>query len=572
MKSIPNKITRIILLPCVVWMLALFCSVPSVASEARCYMLKDSCAAATRSTDHRRALESATELYREADRLGNRYFTAYALYFQGVSNVILGNSAIGKSQLDKAFALADKAGDDTLRLSVYNGYGVYEANVNADYARAQQCFYKSLEYAVEIGDPMRQALVECNLAEIASIRRDITGLKYALSCYNWGVANGNDHISFAGAYHCANLYNIAGNYDMALKYIKEADSIGLRSGYAERAAVCNLYASIYAAMGHNEQALDWLREAERNSGGAQGATLSETYLAYARVLAALGRTAESERMVGRGLAMCDSLSIRSMVSPLLEQRALNLERLGDYRSALQVYKAYKQSCDSAYAERQQQSINEIRVQYDIDKREQEADMQRLMLQDERKRAAILMISLMSVCVILLVLWRHYRRQKRLYRRIVISNRESMAREQQLRDRLDELMSAAPAPDGEDERADERPAAHDDIFDRLTDIMERGAVYRDSGLTRERLAEMLGTNRTYLSQMIAAHTGKGYYQFVNSYRIKEAVKVLSDADNSDYPLKALAADLGFKSMSTFYKTFQETVGMTPSAYRDTARRL
>ena len=142
MKSIPNKITRIILLPCVVWMLALFCSVPSVALEARCYMLKDSCAAATRSTDHRRALESATELYREADRLGNRYFTAYALYFQGVSNVILGNSAIGKSQLDKAFALADKAGDDTLRLSVYNGYGVYEANVNADYARAQQCFYK----------------------------------------------------------------------------------------------------------------------------------------------------------------------------------------------------------------------------------------------------------------------------------------------------------------------------------------------------------------------------------------------------------------------------------------------
>ena len=216
-------------------------------------------------------------------------------------------------------------------------------------------------------------------------------------------------------------------------------------------------------------------------------------------------------------------------------------------------------------------------------------MHGLMLRDEQRKTAILMISLLSVIAILLMLWRNYLRQRRLYRNIVIANRDALAREQELLERLDvcagSQSAALPhtAQQSAGDGGDSEPGAPDDsdnrlknktgsVFDSLQRLMERDEVYRDSNLTRERLAEMLGTNRTYLSQIIADHTGKGYYQFVNGYRIKEAIRVLSGAAGSDYPLKALAADLGFKSMTTFYKTFQEAVGMTPSAYRDTANSL
>lgn len=546
-------------------------------AEAECYRLMDSCATATKSSDHRNASRIAGRLQIEADRIGNPYFLSYALYYQGVSNVILGNSAIGKSQLDKALALAEKIDNDTLRLSIYNGYGVYEANVHINYPMAQRYFYKSLELAVRIGDPMRQALVECNLAEIASIRRDTTGLKYALNCRDWGLANDNPHINFTGAYHCANLYNIAGNHREALRYIKEADMICRRENYAERAAVYNLYGSIYASSGHHAQALEWLHKAEKNISEAQGATITEIYCNYARTLAALGRTAESDRMIRRGLAIADSLQINSSVAQLLEQKALNLESRGDHRRALEVYKIYKQSCDSAYSDRQQQSINELRVQYDTAKREHEADMHRLMLQNERRKTAVLLTILLSVTAILAILWLHYRRQRRIYRKIVISNREALAREEELTHRLTMMQqgsqeTADTANGGEAASATRMNPRNDDLFDKLSAMMEHEKVYRDSNLTRERLAELLGTNRTYLTQIITQHTDKGYYQFINAYRIKEAVRILSSAENSDYPLKALASDLGFKSMSTFYKTFQETVGMTPSMYRDTARNL
>lgn len=78
--------------------------------------------------------------------------------------------------------------------------------------------------------------------------------------------------------------------------------------------------------------------------------------------------------------------------------------------------------------------------------------------------------------------------------------------------------------------------------------------------------MLGTNRTYLSTVIHAKGGMSYQQFVNTYRINEAIEVLSDASQIDRPLKQLWSDLGFTSPSTFYKLFQQSVGITPLAFR------
>lgn len=578
---------------CLLMMVAVVSPWPAGASstQSECSLLKDSCRVATQNSDHRRAVRLGAELQRVAAREGDRHHMAYAMYYQGVSNVILGNSEIGKSQLDSAFELAERIGDDTLRLSVHNGYGVYEADAHADYAAAQRHFYKALEYAVRIGDPFRQALVESNLAETASIRRDVSGLKYALGCYEWGVANGNAHLEFAGAYHCANLYNIAGDTAMAMRYIRKADEIASRENYAGRAAVFNLYGAICAASGRDEEALGWLRRAEACAGEAQGATLPELYLTWARVLASMGRLRESDRMVARGLHVSDSLSIRSSVAPLLGQLAANYESRGDHRRALEVFKEYKEACDSAHAHDRDRSINELRVQYDIDRREHEADMHRLMLRDERRKTVILLMSLVSVTVLLMMLWLNYRRQKHLYRNIVKANRDALAREKELLSRLADTATGAVSKPGNDEGspgpeappdapdADSDAAATmsggakaDMLFARLRGLMEDEEVYRDSGLTREKLAEMLGTNRTYLSQLMADKADKGYYQFVNGYRIKKAVEILSGPAGVDYPLKALAADLGFKSMTTFYKTFQEAVGMTPSAYRDIAGKL
>jgi len=96
-------------------------------------------------------------------------------------------------------------------------------------------------------------------------------------------------------------------------------------------------------------------------------------------------------------------------------------------------------------------------------------------------------------------------------------------------------------------------------------MNEQHLYRKRELTKENVAEILQTNRTYLSQVINQQTGMSFTYYVNSYRIKEAVKILSDPGNTVL-LKALAFDLGFSSINTFYSSFQTIVGMPPSTYR------
>lgn len=63
----------------------------------------------------------------------------------------------------------------------------------------------------------------------------------------------------------------------------------------------------------------------------------------------------------------------------------------------------------------------------------------------------------------------------------------------------------------------------------------------------------------------------FKNYVNSLRISEAVAILSDPDN-DVPLKAVYAELGFNSTSTFYRVFQNATGVPPSQYRKEARKM
>lgn len=119
--------------------------------------------------------------------------------------------------------------------------------------------------------------------------------------------------------------------------------------------------------------------------------------------------------------------------------------------------------------------------------------------------------------------------------------------------------------------DERALMYADLFARIEYLMQTEGVYRQNDLTIERLAERLDTNRTYISRAINQQAGKTFSSYVNSYRIDEAVRRLSDVDD-DTPLKALAQMLGYNHLQTFYTSFQSAIGMPPSKYREKLLKL
>lgn len=172
--------------------------------------------------------------------------------------------------------------------------------------------------------------------------------------------------------------------------------------------------------------------------------------------------------------------------------------------------------------------------------------------------------LISIPIVLVLgtasLWYQYRRKDRLYTSIVRQNQEALRREQQLQSLIQHL---------QEEKHTDSPLTGEkrqSLFQQLEELMRTEAIYKDNLLTREKVAERLETNRTYLLQVINEQTGQTFTQYVNRYRINEAIRLLSNPEEG-IPLKAIASTVGFNSMTTFYKLFQTTVGMPPKQYRD-----
>ncbi len=100
-------------------------------------------------------------------------------------------------------------------------------------------------------------------------------------------------------------------------------------------------------------------------------------------------------------------------------------------------------------------------------------------------------------------------------------------------------------------------------------IEAGEWWRDETLTRERLAERLGTSPRTLSRALNEGRSQSFHDFINGLRVQAVQRELADpASNRD--LLQVALDAGFSSKASFNRVFKAGTGMTPSRYREMAR--
>ena len=90
------------------------------------------------------------------------------------------------------------------------------------------------------------------------------------------------------------------------------------------------------------------------------------------------------------------------------------------------------------------------------------------------------------------------------------------------------------------------------------------LYTDPDLNRSDLAQRLATNDHYISDAISEGTGgKTLQQFLNGYRLKHAMRLLTDTNDS---IEQVAFASGFNSRQVFTRVFRNEYGMSPSDYR------
>jgi AraC-like DNA-binding protein len=123
-----------------------------------------------------------------------------------------------------------------------------------------------------------------------------------------------------------------------------------------------------------------------------------------------------------------------------------------------------------------------------------------------------------------------------------------------------------------EKSNLTPERAEEYLKRLIHFMESEKPYTDGDLTLQKLAEKLSIPINHLSQIINERLRQNFFDFVNSYRVKEVQRMMSDPSKKHYSLIAIAEEVGFNSKSTFNSVFKKHVNMTPSEYRKISASL
>jgi AraC-like DNA-binding protein len=94
-------------------------------------------------------------------------------------------------------------------------------------------------------------------------------------------------------------------------------------------------------------------------------------------------------------------------------------------------------------------------------------------------------------------------------------------------------------------------------------------YLDGDITLQKLAKALAISPHHLSQTINERLNQNFIDFINTYRIEEAKRMLLDPAKKHYSILAVSEEVGFNSKSAFNNAFKKQVNMAPSEFRKIA---
>ena len=527
-------------------------------SDSALYVLKDKAYGHISKGEYQETERVCQEILQNTVWGGQEWFYTYALIYQGQARIMLGKTQEGLQDLLGAKRLAEIQHNDSALCSVYNGLGLYEQNVTCDYYRSLNYYREGCDIAERCGHRLLYCLLVANIAEVLTLRNEEAGLEYAEKCYLLGRQNNDPYLIYCGAISMARNLCLNRKMEEAWRYTREADRLSKRYDFKNRSDIYNTYGEIALEAGDYMKAGLYYEQAIREHGFSQAAYVVSTYVGYGRALIAQKKykSALEKLQIGKEISEKNITSLfRREVYLLL---SACYDRLGEPKEALEYYKKYTAESFRLYNEDKERTEKELMVRYETEKRNKELAQKNMLLQKEQNRVMALVGITFVVLIVVLLFYINYRRKNRLYKQIVRESVDWLAKERQFSKRiaeqekqLQELIGKAGAVDGGRYSGSSlNKDSQQELFGRLERLMQNDQVYKNSLFTREKMAELLGTNRTYLSQTINEQTGLTFTHYMNKYRIEEARRILADPQD-DTPIKAIAADLGFSSVTTFY---------------------
>jgi YesN/AraC family two-component response regulator len=108
----------------------------------------------------------------------------------------------------------------------------------------------------------------------------------------------------------------------------------------------------------------------------------------------------------------------------------------------------------------------------------------------------------------------------------------------------------------------------EIYSRkIVAYMEERCAFKDEDITLQKMARDLAIPPHHLSQVLNTKLKSNFYNFINTYRVDEAKKLLLSPEYREMKILEISHMAGFKSKSVFNTVFREFTTLTPREFRE-----
>jgi AraC-like DNA-binding protein len=102
--------------------------------------------------------------------------------------------------------------------------------------------------------------------------------------------------------------------------------------------------------------------------------------------------------------------------------------------------------------------------------------------------------------------------------------------------------------------------------KLMKSMVEDKIYLTPSITVQDIAEIMDVQPRQVSQVINELAGQNFIDFINTYRIEEAKKMLANPKYKKYSIIGILYEAGFNSKTAFNTAFKKQTGCTPKEYK------
>lgn len=470
---------------------------------------------------------------------------------------------------DSMYFYFDAVAQDAEKLNMYpelimihNTIGVFSLIHALDFENAMRNFHLGLDYAKAAGDNDWYYRLLVNVSIVHYKRNDPAGLELTREIYNYGRQSGNSFFAYVGALTTAYMHHALNDNDSALVYLRTAKQW---PGYSSGGNSFEpLYATVLAATGHAGEAEAVFRHCIDTHTDADSTLRIEAYADYGKFLMGQGRYDEAARYLRKGLSITEQHHLFFYGYTIYSDLSELYRTMGDYDLSVGYLNKYYGIKDTVFNVERERSFNNLIQKYERQKAEIEMQQKDMLLMKQRQFLELACAAFVVALLIVMVVVVRNRMQNKMYQQLIIKYNAYKEREKQLLNRIAEEVGGGNKDNAENEKIKS-------LFDQLQAKMQDEKLYTLKNLTIEETAARLGTNRSYLSKAVNTYAGMSFNAYLNSLRIKASIKLLSDPA-CDTPIKQVAGDVGYATITSFYNNFIKETGIPPSKFRSESQNL